>query len=191
MLLAGAGAGGGFFREGVPDPQPGDAYAWAESGKEYALKRYNRHHIEKRGKYRMLVRSIFILQSLHHRGIIQFVNYILSPDDSNIYLLFEPCKRGSLDRLQRVLPRRPALRAALTKFILYELAQVLAYLKARNVAHRDLKPSNITFNSQGQLKLIDFDEAVCFDAKFSSLSQEKMLRDFGRRCGTQGSTWAR
>jgi serine/threonine protein kinase len=151
-----------------------------DSGKEYALKRYNRHHIEKRGKYRMLVRSIFILQALHHRGIIQFVNYILSPDDSTIYLLFEPCKRGSLDRVKRVLERRAQVRGKIIKYILYELAQVLAYLKSRNVVHRDLKPSNITFNSEGQLKLIDFDEAVCFDAKFSSLTQEKMLRDFGR-----------
>ena len=131
----------------------------------------------------MLVRSIFILQALQHRAVIQFVNYILSPHDSTIYLLFEPCKRGSLDRIRKVIDKRPEVRRKVIKYILYELAEVLAYLKGRNVAHRDLKPSNITFDNKGQLKLIDFDEAVCFDARFSSLSQSKMLSDFGINVG--------
>jgi cell division cycle 2-like len=127
----------------------------------------------------MLVRSIFILQALKHPSIIHFVNYIISPDDSTIYLLFEPCKKGSLERLEHVLDKRPQVRTKIIKYILYELAVALGYLKASNVAHRDLKPSNITFDSRGQLKLIDFDEAVCFDPKFSTLSQSKMLTDFG------------
>lgn len=125
----------------------------------------------------MLVRSIFILQSLKHQSIIKFVNYILSPDESTIYLLFEPCKRGSLDKLKPVLQKRSLGR--LTKFILFELAIALSYLKASSVAHRDLKPSNITFDSQGYLKIIDFDEAVCFDPHFPNLNQSKMLIDFG------------
>ena len=33
--------------------------------------------------------------------------------------------------------------------------------------------------SGGQLKLIDFDEAVCFDKAFASVSQSAMLADFG------------
>lgn len=45
---------------------------------------------------------------------------------------------------------------------MYQLAEGLAYLKSVSVAHRDLKPSNITFTSEGYLKIIDFDEAVCF-----------------------------
>lgn len=41
------------------------------------------------------------------------------------------------------------------------------------------KPPNITFDSRGQLKMIDFDEAVCFDPKFANLTQSRMLKDFG------------
>lgn len=67
----------------------------------------------------------------------------------------------------------------LMKFILFELAVALSYLKTSNVAHRDLKPSNITFDSLGFLKIIDFDEAVCFDPHFPNLTQSKMLNDFG------------
>lgn len=54
----------------------------------------------------MFVRSMFILQSLQHRSIIKFVNYIISPDDSIIYLLFEACKKGSLDKLKQILLER-------------------------------------------------------------------------------------
>lgn len=139
----------------------------------------------------MLVRSIFILQSLKHPSIIKFVNYILSPDESTIYLLFEPCKRGSLDKLKPVLQKRGLTK--LTKFVLFELAAALSYLKASSVAHRDLKPSNITFDSLGFLKIIDFDEAVCFDPHFPNLNQSKMLIDFGTRAATQASasaTWS-
>lgn len=45
---------------------------------------------------------------------------------------------------------------------MYQLAEGLEYLKSVAVAHRDLKPSNISFNSGGDLKIIDFDEAICF-----------------------------
>lgn len=45
---------------------------------------------------------------------------------------------------------------------MYQIAKCLYYLKSVSVAHRDIKPSNITFNSKGELKVIDFDEAVCF-----------------------------
>ena len=44
----------------------------------------------------MLIRSIYILQHLNHPSVVRFVNYILSPDDSTIYLLFESAKKGSL-----------------------------------------------------------------------------------------------
>ena len=39
-----------------------------------------------------------------------------------------------------------------------------------------MKPSNITFNSEGQLKLIDFDEAICFEHKMTNAAQNKMLQ---------------
>lgn len=45
---------------------------------------------------------------------------------------------------------------------MYQLAEGLQYLKSVAVAHRDMKPSNISFTSEGMLKIIDFDEAICF-----------------------------
>lgn len=55
---------------------------------------------------------------------------------------------------------------------MYQLAEGLEYLKSVAVAHRDLKPSNISFNSNGDLKIIDFDEAICFK-EMEGLSKEE------------------
>ncbi len=125
----------------------------------------------------MFVRSMFILQSLQHRSIIKFVNYIISPDDSIIYLLFEACKKGSLDKLKQILLERKQYR--IIKYVLYQLAEALIYMKSNDVAHRDIKPSNITFNNCGQLKVIDFDQAVWFQPQFPNNNQMTMLKDFG------------
>ena len=53
--------------------------------------------------------------------------------------------------------------------MIFELIEGLKYLKSVSVAHRDIKvylfiwkPSNIAFTSDGELRIIDFDEAVCF-----------------------------
>jgi serine/threonine protein kinase len=77
-------------------------------------------------------------------------------------MIFDACKKGSLSDIKKDLT--PNNLNNLIRFILYQLAEGLSYLKAMKVAHRDLKvyfiyiqPSNITFNSEGQLKIIDFD----------------------------------
>ena len=85
----------------------------------------------------MIIRSIYILQYLDHPTVVKFVNYIISPDDSTIYLIFECAKKGSLRSLMEPLHSRPSL----GNYVLYQLAQALAYLKSKNVAHRDIKVS--------------------------------------------------
>lgn len=37
-----------------------------------------------------------------------------------------------------------------------DCADVLAYLKQKNVAHRDIKPENLLLSSSGEIKLADF-----------------------------------
>jgi hypothetical protein len=43
-----------------------------------------------------------------------------------------------------------------------------------------IQPSNITFTAEAVLKLIDFDEAVCFDEKSTSPAQFTFFEDFGK-----------
>lgn len=98
--------------------------------------------------------------------ILKFVKYIITKEDS-IYLFFEACKKGSLEKMKGFLMKLKE--KTLIDFIIFQLVEGLKYLKSASVAHRDIKvllliskPSNIAFTSQGELRIIDFDEAVCF-----------------------------
>lgn len=132
------GAGGGHLRQGLPHPQQGHQYNCPHPEKEYALKQYNRSQLEKHHKYQSLIRSLYILHSLNHPGVIRCVNYMVPPhEDLAIYTLFEACKRGSLENIKK--PLRGYKQFTLIKLIMLDLAETLHYLKLHNVAHRDLK----------------------------------------------------
>lgn len=77
---------------------------------EYAMKKYSYYYLKKNGKDVSLQRSVRILQNLNHKctftitkkGILKFITYIITNDDS-IYLMFEPCKKGSLESVKNVI----------------------------------------------------------------------------------------
>ena len=123
------------------------------------MKKFSKYHIFKNGKEKSLIRSARILQALSHPGIIDFVHYIIGEEDE-IFLVYEACKKGSLEEVKSQLYKAKDM--VLIKEIMHQLCQALKYLKSVAVAHRDIKPSNLTFNSDGFLKVVDFDEAVCF-----------------------------
>ncbi|HYU08423.1 MAG TPA: protein kinase [Gemmatimonadales bacterium] len=58
--------------------------------------------------------------------------------------------------LEAVLQRTGALRLALARAILYEVAGALQYAHDRDVVHRDVKPSNIMLDTTGKTFVTDF-----------------------------------
>lgn len=68
-----------------------------------------------------------------------------------------------------------ALNPATIKSFIYQLLRGIEFCHSNMVIHRDLKPENLLINSDGQLKLADFDLAGAFG--FKSLSSlTKLLR---------------
>lgn len=68
-----------------------------------------------------------------------------------------------------------ALNPAMIKSFIYQLLRGIEFCHSNMVMHRDLKPENLLINSDGQLKLADFDLAGAFG--FKSLSSlTKLLR---------------
>lgn len=96
-----------------------------------------------------------ILDSLHHRHIVQFIDFF--EEDDAFYLVKERMRGGDLyDRL--------SLEKKYTETRAREIARVLleavAYLHDERVAHRDIKPQNLLFrSSEGDgldIKIADF-----------------------------------
>lgn len=52
-------------------------------------------------------------------------------------MIFDACKKGSLSDIKKDLIAKKMWKVI--KYILYQLAEALSYLKSMKVAHRDLK----------------------------------------------------
>lgn len=61
------------------------------------MKKYSKYHILKNGKEKALIRSSGILQALDHKNIIKFLYYAFDDKEDEIFLIFEACKKGSLE----------------------------------------------------------------------------------------------
>lgn len=96
-----------------------------------------------------------MLANLHHPGLTAVTDFFA--EGSNWYLVMDFVDGETLEaRLARAQGGRLPLNEALG--IAHQLCEVLDYLHRQNppVVFRDLKPGNIMFNTQGQVKLIDF-----------------------------------
>jgi serine/threonine-protein kinase len=90
-------------------------------------------------------------------------------DHPNIVKVFAPLKKSRMYlvmefvegmSLRALMERERKLPEARAVEIARQICEALIYMHARGVVHRDLKPENILFNSEGQLKLLDFGIAM-------------------------------
>ncbi|KAL2257582.1 hypothetical protein VTK26DRAFT_9456 [Humicola hyalothermophila] len=113
-----------------------------------------------------LHREIKILESLSHENIIECLG--TKDFDTDLPLIFMPCRPGSLHSLVEARP----LSDELCKQVLKEMLCALDYLAFRNICHRDVKPQNILYevldkdNGTYRFQLGDFGLAnVCHFAE--------------------------
>ena len=76
--------------------------------------------------------------------------------------------------LQTLLRRNKHLDRQLVKDVCWQLLDVLEYMHERGVVYCDLKPENIMLKSSGQIKLLDFGNAI--DIEDDSLIYEKQTK---------------
>lgn len=77
------------------------------------------------------------------------------------YLVMEYCPRGDFITFINQFPQHIDDKLARTYFV--QLIEGLEYIHANGVAHMDLKLPNLLISDDGQLKIIDFDLAICDD----------------------------
>ncbi|ATG79542.1 MULTISPECIES: serine/threonine-protein kinase [Pseudoalteromonas] len=92
-------------------------------------------------------------QQLSHPNIVKV--FSADSDGDLYYVTMELVEGETLEQIiKRNKPSGMAFKKA--KVILEQLADALIYAHSRGVIHNDLKPSNIIFDSNGDLKVLDF-----------------------------------
>ena len=139
------------------------------TGKEYAVKKIAKDLLLKPAGEKHINNEIYILRHLpKHKNIIEFSTVIETI--SNIYILFEYCNGGTLDKsLQCSLDRKEKpFSEEVVRYILKSIASGLICLKEHNIIHRDIKRENIILHYKNkedlknnnvlnaEIKIIDF-----------------------------------
>ena len=120
----------------------------------YALKVISRRAIEKFVIHEHVLLEKQILQLVDHPFIIKLVKTF--KDEKRLYFLLEYVHGLSLDT---TLKTAGLLTVSESQFYTGLLVLVLQYLHEIDVIYRDLKPENVMLDTEGYIKLIDFDTA--------------------------------
>ncbi|HWM03969.1 MAG TPA: serine/threonine-protein kinase [Actinophytocola sp.] len=133
-------------------------------GREVAVKLY-RQGSHPAGRYRFGAEAR-LLAGLSHPGLITVYDVCLEDDQS--YLVTRLVDGTTLRDLADHGPLDPTTVAGFGA----RIADVLAYIHAREVVHRDIKPSNVLIDSSGACYLADFGLARVLDSAHLTGSHE-------------------
>lgn len=98
--------------------------------------------------------EVAIASALKHKGIVPVLHY--NVQSSQPYYIMRRYYEGNLrDRLKEIWNMPYAERKRVALFLVYQIAEALAYAHSQGVIHRDLKPENILIH-QGKPLVADF-----------------------------------
>ncbi|XP_055306048.1 cyclin-dependent kinase-like 1 isoform X2 [Sitodiplosis mosellana] len=100
---------------------------------------------------KIALREIRLLKNLKHPNLVSLLEVFRRK--RRLHLVFEFCEHTVLHELERNPQGCPD---TLTKQIVYQTLNGVAYCHSQGCLHRDIKPENILLTAQGQVKLCDF-----------------------------------
>ncbi|CAG7829698.1 unnamed protein product [Allacma fusca] len=100
---------------------------------------------------KIAMREIRMLKNLKHPNLINLMEVFRRK--KRLHLVFEYCDHTVLNELEKYPKGVPEL---LTKRIIWQTIQALAYCHQHNCIHRDVKPENILLTKDLVVKLCDF-----------------------------------
>ena len=104
-----------------------------------------------------------ILLRLSHPYVVKIYDLIENSKDQ-IYIVMELCEEGDVTHC----------RPDELKPIFAQILSAVEYLHAQRVAHRDIKPSNIMRHRDGNIRLVDFGNAILVPGTRKSIRNEFM-----------------
>ena len=121
-----------------------------DDGKWYALKSINKDLFIKRFNSLKIEKE---LKSQLQHPFISSLEFVFQ-NDYRIYLVSELLRGGDLESL---IKKEGNLKEEQIKFYTTQLVLVLGFLHSNGIVYRNLKASNVLINSDGYIKLGDFD----------------------------------
>ena len=109
-------------------------------------------------------REIEVMKTLRHRNIVNLLEVIDDPEDTNLYLVMPYCDRGPIVTLSKEGTCAP-LDVDVARGYMRQITAGLAYLHSKHVAHMDIKPDNILLDSSHTCYLSDFGTSEFFVGK--------------------------
>jgi len=106
-------------------------------------------------------REISMLKRLHHRNVIELIDFLYNEEREKMYIILEYCVCGMHEML-RTAPNNifPEWQA---HFYFKQLIYGLEYLHSVGIIHKDIKPSNLLLTTDETLKISDFGVAEQLD----------------------------
>ncbi|PAA59015.1 hypothetical protein BOX15_Mlig031508g3, partial [Macrostomum lignano] len=111
--------------------------------------------LAKQPKREMILTEIAVMQKLHHRNIVNYIeSYCTNPrtETAELLVVMEYLDGGSLTDVATETMMQESIIAAVAR----ECLQALAFLHDFNVIHRDVKSDNVLLGMGGEVKLTDF-----------------------------------
>lgn len=123
---------------------------YLNNGQIYAMKAINKANLKKKQLINNAITECNILKQANNPFIIKLHFSFQTAD--HLYMVLDYCEGGDLGFILREM----SFEEEEAKFYIAELITVIRYLHSMNVIYRDLKPDNILIDSEGHIKLADF-----------------------------------
>ncbi|XP_013171152.1 PREDICTED: cyclin-dependent kinase-like 1 isoform X1 [Papilio xuthus] len=123
---------------------------------------------------KIALREIRMLKNLKHPNLVNLLEVFRRK--RKLHLVFEYCDHTVLHELDKYPAGCPEL---LSKQIIWQTLQGVAYCHRHNCIHRDVKPENILLTADGVVKLCDFGFARMISGSCSSEYSVHTMIPFG------------
>ena len=156
--------------------------------KIYAMKKYDLSLIDNPEQIKYYKNEAIFMRNLEHPNIIKlYTNFI---EDDIIYMIMEFMDNGDLfNFLSANVKLENNIKEEKLWNIFEQCLKGLLYIHSKGLIHRDIKPANILMNTEGQVKLGDFNVSALINIEkaknFTNDSiKEQQLLNIGTQVGS-------
>lgn len=145
----------------------GSVYKVEKEGQNFAIKIFREAYVLnefRKGEDNRITREIAVMQKVHHPFLVKYVEHFFE-EVLNVSQIFLVMEYITGETLRKKIEKSTVMNA---ESIFLQILEGLRALHNENIIHRDLKPENIIFQTNGEIKILDYGLAKLID--FTSIT---------------------